>query len=126
MSNKLIDLNALSEYKTKSDLKYQDKLTAGDGIGITSGTISVSGLLKTHPFTVSSSNNDQSITVPYSSDSYVLFGLTVLNNNSYINLLCFRNDYITSLYFQDTTVHFVRKSATYWANNSATLYFLKI
>ena len=32
MSNKLIDLNALSDYKTQSDLKYQDKLTAGTGM----------------------------------------------------------------------------------------------
>lgn len=126
MSNKLIDLNALSEYKTKSDLKYQDKLTAGDGIGISNGVISVSGLLKTHPFTVSSSVTDQSITVPYSSAEYILLGLTILDKGSYVNLMCYRNDYITGFYFQGTTVHFVRKSANYWAGNSATLYFLKI
>lgn len=41
MSNKLIDLNALSEYKTKSDLKYQDKLTAGNNVTISSNVISV-------------------------------------------------------------------------------------
>ena len=41
MSNKLIDLSALSEYKDYSDLKYQDKLTAGTGITISSNTISV-------------------------------------------------------------------------------------
>lgn len=40
MSNKLIDLNALSSYKTQSDLKYQDKLTAGSGINITNNVIS--------------------------------------------------------------------------------------
>lgn len=40
MSNKLIDLNALSDYKTQSDLKYQDKLTAGAGINITNNVIS--------------------------------------------------------------------------------------
>ncbi len=40
MSNKLIDLNGLSEYKTQSDLKYQDKLTAGSGININNGVVS--------------------------------------------------------------------------------------
>lgn len=40
MSNKLIDLNALSSYKTQSDLKYQDKLTAGDSITISNNVIS--------------------------------------------------------------------------------------
>lgn len=43
MSNKLIDLNALSEYKDYSDLKYQDKLTAGTGINITNNVISATG-----------------------------------------------------------------------------------
>ena len=43
MSNKLVDLSALSEYKTQSDAKYQDKLTAGAGITISSNTISASG-----------------------------------------------------------------------------------
>lgn len=42
MSNKLIDLNALSAYKTSSDAKYQDKLTAGDNISLTNNVISVS------------------------------------------------------------------------------------
>lgn len=41
MSNKLIDLSALSDYKTRSDAKYQDKLTAGTGITLSSNTISV-------------------------------------------------------------------------------------
>lgn len=40
MSNKLIDLNALSAYKTQSDAKYQDKLTAGTGISISGSVIS--------------------------------------------------------------------------------------
>lgn len=40
MSNKLIDLNALSEYKTNADLKYQDKLTAGNCFSIISNVIS--------------------------------------------------------------------------------------
>lgn len=39
MSNKLIDLNALSSYKTQSDLKYQDKLTAGTGISIDANNV---------------------------------------------------------------------------------------
>lgn len=43
MGNKLIDLNALSNYKTRSDLKYQDKLTAGTGISISSNVISATG-----------------------------------------------------------------------------------
>lgn len=41
MGNKLIDLNALSNYKTRSDLKYQDKLTPGVGISLIGTTISV-------------------------------------------------------------------------------------
>lgn len=41
MSNKLIDLSALSEYKDYSDLKYQDKLTAGNNVTISSNVISV-------------------------------------------------------------------------------------
>lgn len=41
MSNKLIDLNALSEYKDYSDLKYQDKLTAGDSISLNNNVISM-------------------------------------------------------------------------------------
>ena len=40
MSNKLIDLGALSSYKTQSDLKYQDKLTAGNSISISNNEIS--------------------------------------------------------------------------------------
>ena len=40
MSNKLIDLDALSEYKTKADLKYQDKLTAGSNILLNNDIIS--------------------------------------------------------------------------------------
>lgn len=39
MSNKLIDLNALSEYKDYSDAKYQDKLTAGTGISIDANNV---------------------------------------------------------------------------------------
>ena len=41
MSNKIVDLDALSEYKTKADQKYQDKLTAGDSITINNDVISV-------------------------------------------------------------------------------------
>ena len=41
MSNKLIDLNALSAYKTSSDAKYQDKLTAGNNISLNNNVISV-------------------------------------------------------------------------------------
>lgn len=43
MSTKLIDLSGLSAYKTSSDAKYQDKLTAGSGITISGNTISASG-----------------------------------------------------------------------------------
>lgn len=39
MSNKLIDLSALSDYKTRSDAKYQDKLTAGTGISIDANNV---------------------------------------------------------------------------------------
>lgn len=40
MSNKLIDLSGLQEFKTQSDLKYQDKLTAGSNISISNDVIS--------------------------------------------------------------------------------------
>lgn len=40
MSNKLIGLSQLQEFKTKSDLKYQDKLTAGNNISISNDVIS--------------------------------------------------------------------------------------
>jgi len=39
MSNKLVDLSALGEFKTQSDLKYQDKLTAGTGISIDANNV---------------------------------------------------------------------------------------
>ena len=41
MSNKIIDLDALSEYKTNADLKYQDKLTANANITLNNNVISV-------------------------------------------------------------------------------------
>lgn len=41
MSNNLIDLNALSEFKTRSDLKYQDKLTASGNISLNNNVASV-------------------------------------------------------------------------------------
>lgn len=40
MSNKIIGLSQLQEFKTKADLKYQDKLTAGSNISITNDVIS--------------------------------------------------------------------------------------
>lgn len=55
MSNKLIDLSALSEYKDYSDLKYQDKLTAGDGITISNNTISAT------PYIGSALSGNQSV-----------------------------------------------------------------
>ena len=47
MSSKLIDINALSEFKDGSDAKYQDKLTAGDNISISNGVISAKPTLVT-------------------------------------------------------------------------------
>lgn len=41
MSNELIDLSGLSEFKAKSDLKYQNKLTVGSGISLNNDVISV-------------------------------------------------------------------------------------
>lgn len=64
MSNKLIDLSALSEYKDYSDLKYQDKLTAGDGITISNNTISAT---------------------PYI-DLTALSGYQTVSNNTIVNL----------------------------------------
>ena len=40
MSNKLINLSRLQDFKTNSDLKYQDKLTAGSNISIANNVIS--------------------------------------------------------------------------------------
>lgn len=40
MSNKLIGLDQLQEFKTRSDAKYQDKLTAGSNISINNDEIS--------------------------------------------------------------------------------------
>ena len=52
MSNKLIDLNGLTEYKAKSDLKYQNKLTAGNSITLNNGVISAA---PTYGYTLSGS-----------------------------------------------------------------------
>lgn len=62
MSNKLIDLSQLQEFKTKSDLKYQDKLIAGNNISISNDVISameggVTYVEVTLPSTKSISNN---------------------------------------------------------------------
>lgn len=126
MSNKLIDFNALSSYKTQSDLKYQDKLTAGDGIGISNGVISVSGLIKTATFTVSSTEASQSITVPYPAPDYILVGITLTNATQSVNLWTFRTDYITGFYMENNVVYFIRKGSNYWAGYTGTLYFLKV
>lgn len=40
MSNKLIDISALSTYKTNADAKYQDKLTAGNCISLNNNVAS--------------------------------------------------------------------------------------
>ena len=40
MSNKLIDINDLSTYKTNADAKYQDKLITGDGISLNNNVAS--------------------------------------------------------------------------------------
>lgn len=40
MAEKLIRLPQLQEFKTKADLKYQDKLTAGNNITINNNVIS--------------------------------------------------------------------------------------
>lgn len=44
MSNKLINLVRLQQFKTNSDLKYQDKLTAGNNISITNNVISATAV----------------------------------------------------------------------------------
>lgn len=48
MSNKLIDLSGLSEFKDYSDLKYQDKLTAGDSITLNNNVLSLTPTLGTY------------------------------------------------------------------------------
>lgn len=64
MSDKLIDLNALSAYKTRSDVKYQDKLTAGNGITINGNTISATPINPTYtPLVTSGSKSVATSTV---------------------------------------------------------------
>lgn len=44
MSDKLISLDQLQEYKTYADAKYQNKLTAGSNITISNNVISANGI----------------------------------------------------------------------------------
>lgn len=48
MSNKLISLSCLQEFKTHSDAKYQDKLTAGNNISIINDVISATSVQPTY------------------------------------------------------------------------------
>lgn len=79
MSNKLIDLNALSSYKTQSDLKYQDKLTAGDSISISNNVISVEPTL--------GSALSGNVSVPNNS-IYEIGDITLLPGNYIISFTC--------------------------------------
>lgn len=88
MSDKLIDLTRLQTYKTYSDAKYQNKITAGSNINISGNVISRSGAPTYVPLpssTVSVPNN--SITevgsVVLQPGIYVLsFTCTFTNNNT--------------------------------------------
>lgn len=65
MSNKIIDLGALSEYKSKSDLIYQNKLIAGDSITLNNDVISATPNftdLSFDPGSLAIGNNETSIT----------------------------------------------------------------
>lgn len=80
MSNKLVDLNALSEYKTKSDLKYQDKLTAGSSISISNNVISATPTCVTNTLSGSQSVANNTI---------VSFGsITLMPGNYIISYTC--------------------------------------
>lgn len=79
MSNKLIDLNALSEYKDYSDLKYQDKLTAGDSITISNNVITATPTV----------GNASSSTKSISNNTIANLGsITLMPGNYIISFLC--------------------------------------
>lgn len=78
MSNKLIDLPGLQEFKTQSDLKYQDKLTAGSNIGIVNNVISANPYGATYVAVKDSGSQSISANTIYS------FGSVVLQPGSYI------------------------------------------
>ena len=78
MSNKLINLTGLQEFKTDSDLKYQDKLTAGSNIGIVNNVISANPYGATYVAVKDSGSQSISANTIYS------FGSVVLQPGNYI------------------------------------------
>lgn len=86
MSNKLIDLNALSEYKTSSDAKYQDKLTAGSSITISNNIISATPTLVDNVTSGSQSISNNTITrlgsITLMPGTYIISYTCIFNSNS--------------------------------------------
>lgn len=90
MANKLINLTGLQEFKTNSDQKYQDKLTAGSNISIVNDVISspygaptFSGAVLTGNQTVANNTIVQVGSVTLQPGKYILsFTCTYASNNT--------------------------------------------
>ena len=80
MSNKIVDLDALSEYKTNADLKYQDKLTADANITLNNNVISV-----TPPYMPLKTSGSSSVT---SGSRTNIGGITLAPGNYILTLTC--------------------------------------
>lgn len=78
MSNKLINLTGLQEFKTDSDLKYQGKLTAGTNISIANDVISANPFGATYVVVKDSGSQSVPTNTIYS------FGSVVLQPGNYI------------------------------------------
>ena len=72
MSNKLINLTGLQEFKTDSDLKYQGKLTAGSNISIANDVISANPYGVTYVAVKDSGSQSISASTIYSLGSLIL------------------------------------------------------
>lgn len=92
MSNKLIDFNALSSYKTQSDLIYQDKLTAGNSITISNNVISAVPTCVTNVTSGSQNISNNTIVslgnVTLMPGKYIVSYTCIFNSNSTGNRQC--------------------------------------
>lgn len=77
MSNKLIALQQLQQYKTYADLKYQDKLTAGSDISI------VNKIISAKPTIVTTEDLNISAAVPTTSGTITQLAEVILQPGIY-------------------------------------------
>lgn len=87
MSNKLIGLSQLQEFKTNSDYKYQDKLTAGNNVSIVNDVISAtSGVTFGQTLSGSSSIANNSIVkvgeITFQPGKYIITYTCAFDSNS--------------------------------------------